>query len=114
MSWLGDETEGVAAASARALNAAFQPNADRYVRVSYTIELVVGAAQSAIVDLKCDANPAPATIQTSARLDVAAAGVQTTVRQQLTLVVPPGYYVELVSSGAGAASIVHQTETPVG
>lgn len=111
---------------ARVIGTAFQPNASKAVKCSYTVRtqvtnpLLVGTSR-AEVKLLSDASNPPMT----ERARVAAeSGVGITVTIALTTaneasldyIVPPGHYVRLVSTvtGTGATSIVAQTEETLG
>lgn len=118
MSWLSDKVDkldepGAPVATTRALDADFTPSADDHTLVMYSIELTCDAGEDATVELRSDAATPPVTVRASARLNVGAGGVTTTVRQQLVYVVPKGHNVRLVTSGTGVAAIAHQTEMVV-
>lgn len=116
MSWLENKIEsaddpGLPVATARALDAAFVPNADKHVLAMYTIELNCDTTESSVVELRSDAANPPTTVRASAKLlPTLTGGGSVIARQQLTYVVQPGHYVKLVSSGTGVATIAHQTE----
>lgn len=108
-----------ASTPSRVLNTPFRPSTLRGTFVSYSISIqctaTLLAGQSGQVDLVCDASPTPATIVGSVSNSITL-GVAITNTQiaSLSYIVPPGYYVSLVSSGAATSSIVKQAEIAIG
>lgn len=110
----------------RTLGTAFQPNATKAVKCSYSIRTQVtnpllAGSSTAMVQLLSDANNPPTTercrvaAESSVALAVAIA-ITTSNTAPLDYICPPGHYVRLVSSvtGTAATSIISQTEETLG
>lgn len=113
MSWLTSHVrDHVAAPStpSRALDAAFQPNANGHVLCGYTIQHVCAHGNDGTVQLLSDAANPPTILRGLSRAALTDDAASMTVAHQLTYIVPPGHYVKLVSSGTGTPSIVAQYE----
>lgn len=104
----------------RALNTPFQPHATKTTWVSYTIRtsctVSLGGSVTGTVQLRSDASATPTTQRASTGLTHSlglGVGVASTVTvdQQISYIVPPAHYVNLVSSGAGTITVLQQTET---
>lgn len=105
----------------RVLGTSFQPSTTGPTLVIYTIQMAVaatlGSPQTVSVELRVDAVDPPTAAIGAASLttsQTAGLSVSTAITEQTQLVgwVPPGYYVNLVVSGAGTATLVSQTEVP--
>lgn len=108
---------------ARALNSAgFQPSVTKPCMVSYSVKITCTATilggQDGKVELMCDANSTPTTVQATAqnRSSVSLAIALTAINEQtlpLTWLVPAGYYVRLISTqtqGAPTFALINASE----
>ena len=117
MTWLGDkinelDNPGTPQATARAIGASFQPSADKYTLVQYTIQQTETTGQDGTVKLLSDAADPPVTERAQARCKNANAADHIACTQ-LSYLVPPGHYVKLVASGTGTNAITQQVETAI-
>jgi len=102
----------------RNFNEVFQPSTERPVLLVYTFDLTVTAVlltlTSVTVDLVSDDQNPPSIVRATASYGVTANGLSLslaqTIRQSITYIVPPGHYVNLVTSGVGTAALVTQNE----
>lgn len=99
---------GSSTTPSRALDTAFTPSASSDVLCQYTIQMVITTGQTATVVANSDSAATPTTARCSATSNIIG-----TIRQELVFVCKKGENVKLVSSGTGASTIAHQTETPI-
>jgi len=110
----------------RVLGTAFQPNATKAVKCTYSVKTqatnpLLAGASSALVTLLSDVNNPPTTERcrveaTSSVALAVAVAITTSNTGILDYICPPGHYVRLVgtTSGTGANTIVTQTEEVIG
>ncbi len=113
MGWLtrhNDKHIPVPASASRALDTAFQPNANGHSLVSYSIQHVCAHGNDGTVTLLSDAANPPTTARAVSRAALTDDAASMTVTHQLTYIVPPGHYVKLVSAGTGTPTIADQFE----
>lgn len=103
----------------RAFNTVFMPSATRPTLVVYTVQISATASlaggQTGTIELCSDAANPPTTVRCSASSSFTitlGVGIGWTSAQRWALahIVPAGHRVSLVTSGAAAMSLVHQTE----
>lgn len=108
---------------ARALNIAFQPSLTKVVLCKYVISITanitLGGTQTGTVQLLCDSNPNPATINGGGQSGFSGTivvGLAMTSSQQgeISCYANPGEYVKMVSSGTATIAIVSQVENTFG
>ncbi len=94
------------ATPARSIGSAFQPGLTRTTFVAYSIQVVSLLAQSAHVELRVGPTSTPTTVCGR----VGGAGASSTSESQMTCLVKPGEYAELVSTGDATVTITSQIE----
>lgn len=94
----------------RVIGTSFQPSLTGWTQCSYVVEQVAATTQDGTVTLSIGPVDPPATAATSCRVVNANANSHTE-RRQLTVLVPPAYFVKLVATGNTTNTLVQQIET---